>query len=140
MRRDREHRLAAACAQLFEVVKIPERCDVFRRDVEQNDIRAFEAHLRGGNEKNSHPGRIRENFRAIEERVVQCNREHAKAKRARPFEKLVRRVIEGVLRIVERMDMEIELDPIVITHVEESLHRPFSILYLDFCLLAFLRS
>src|SRR5205085_6457685 len=70
VRRDREHRLAAARAQSFEIVKIPERFDVLRRDIEQNNIRAFEPHFRGGDEENSHASRICENFRAIEDRVV----------------------------------------------------------------------
>ena len=42
---------------------------------------------------------------------MQRDREHAEAKRPRPFEQLMRGVIETILRIIQGMDMEIGLDP-----------------------------
>src|SRR5439155_27042301 len=62
------------------------------------------------------------NFRTIENGVMQRNREHAKPERSGPFEELMRGIIERVLRIVERVDVEIDLDPIVIALICVRLH------------------
>ena len=120
VRRDREHRLAAARAQLFEIVKIPERFDVLRRDIEQNNIRAFEPHFRRRNQQNSHPGGVSENFGPIEDSIVQRDREDAKPEGNRALEQFVRGIVEGVLRVLQGMDMQIELDPFAFSHTAET--------------------
>ena len=134
MRRDRKKRLAPSGAQGLEIVQGPERFDFARCDVEQNDVCPLQSNLGGRDDQHSHAGGIRENFRAIENGVVQRNREHTKPERPGPLEELVRRVIERVLRIVERMEVEIDLDPLGIRHCSAD--------YADFGppLLAFLRS
>ena len=63
-------------------------------------------------EQNSHLLRVGENFRSIENLVVQSDRESAETERLCSFEQLVGSVIETILRIVERVDVEIDLDPI----------------------------
>src|SRR5207247_8842349 len=45
---------------------------------------------------------------------MQCDGENAKPKRARTRQQLVRRIIDGVLGIIQRVDMEIDFDPAAI--------------------------
>src|SRR6266550_2763289 len=45
---------------------------------------------------------------------MQCDGENAKPKRARTRQQLVRRIIDGVLGIIQRVDMEIDFDPTAI--------------------------
>src|SRR5207253_8396266 len=56
-----------------------------------------------------------ENFRPIEDRVVQRDREYTEAELFRALEQLVRRVIDHILRIVERVNMKVDLDPVSVT-------------------------
>ena len=116
MRRNRKKRLAPSDAQRSQIVKASERLDFVRRDVEQDNVRALQPHLGGRDNQDSHAGGIREDFRAIENGVVQRNREHAKAEVSRPLEELLRRVIEHIFRIVQRVNVEIDLDPIGVRH------------------------
>ena len=122
MRRDSEKRLAPAPAQLVQIVQAPERFYFACAYVEQNDVGALETNLGGGNEKNAHPGSIREDLRAIENGVVQSNSEDAKPERTGALEQLMRRVIERILRIVERVNVEVDLDPIDLLVVGIRLH------------------
>jgi hypothetical protein len=95
-----------------QVFKILYRGDLFGSHVQHNDVRAAQAHLGCGNKQNAHCGRIREHFLSIEHGVVKRDGEYAESKRARAFQQLVRGIIYGVLRIIERVDVQIHLDPI----------------------------
>ena len=114
MRREAKKRIAAASAELTQIGKRAQMLDFVRLDVEQNHIRAFEPHLGRLNEENSHRGGVCIDFRPIEDLVVQGNRERAETELARSLEELMRGVIEMIFRIVERVDMEIDLDPIAL--------------------------
>ncbi len=116
MGRDREERRSASISQDGQIIQSAERRYIVGRDIQQNDVRAFETNFGSGNQENAHAGRVRENFRAIENGIVQGDSENAKAERAGPFKKLMRGVIQNVLRIVEGVDMEIELDPFCFSH------------------------
>jgi hypothetical protein len=89
MRRDREKRKAAACAQPGQIVQTTQRLDLTWSDVQQNHIRPLEPDFSRGDQENAHPGRVRENFRAIEDRVVQRDGEDTKAERTSTLEQLV---------------------------------------------------
>src|SRR4029079_5812858 len=71
----------------------------------------FQTHFRCRKEQDSHFRRLRENFGLIENLVVQGNGEGAEAEIARALEQLMRSIVEVVLRIVESVNMEIDLDP-----------------------------
>ena len=75
-----------------------------------------------------HGGGISEYLRAIENFLVQSDGERSETEIARPLEQLMRGVIEMILGIVEGVDMEIDLDPIVLLLViaidSPFLHRP----------------
>ena len=120
MRRDREKRRPALRSQCCQVIKAIQRGNFFRGHVEQNHVRALEPHFRGRNEENPHPRRIRKNFDTIEDRVMQRDGEDAKAKSHGALEQFVRGIIEGVLRVVQGMDMQIELDPFAFSHAAET--------------------
>src|SRR5256714_3465916 len=120
MGRDREERRSAPASQPGEIIQSAERGYILRRYVQQNYVRPLETDLGGRDQENAHADRIREDFRAVENGVVEGDGENAKAKRARPFKKLMRRIIQSVLRIVERVDMEIDLDPFFVSHAAEN--------------------
>jgi len=116
MRRNRKERMTAPAAQRFEIVQGSQGIDFARRNVEQDDVRALQSNLGGRDDQNPHAGGILEYLRAIENGVVQRNREHTKSEISGSLEELVRRVIERVLWIVERVNVKIDLDPVVIRH------------------------
>ena len=112
MRCDGEKRLAPLLAQLLQIIQAPQRFDFARADVEQNDVGPLETNFSGGNDKNSHLGSIGKDFRTIEDSVMQSNSKDAKPERAGALEQFMRRIIERVFRIIERVDVEVDLDPI----------------------------
>src|SRR5690242_17634294 len=112
MRRNREHRSSPTRAKLPKIFKILERGHFCGGHVQQNYIGALQPYFSGGNEQNSHARGIGEHFGAIEHRVVQSDCENAEAELFGALQKLVRRVIDDVFRIIERMNMKIDLDPI----------------------------
>ena len=79
---------------------------------EHDHVRSFEPQFGGLDEQNSHRGGVGKNFRPIENLVVQSNRESAEAELARAFQQLMRGVIETIFRIVERVDVKIDFDPL----------------------------
>lgn len=111
--REREERIAAPGAQLAQIVESAQLFDLVRLDIEEHDIGPLQPYLGRLDEENSHRRRLGKHFRSIEDLIVQSDGERAETELARPFQKLVRGIIEMVLRIVEGMDMEIELDPIL---------------------------
>jgi hypothetical protein len=111
--REREERVAAAGPQLAQIVKSAQVFHFVRLNIEKNDIGSFEPHLGRLDKENSHCGRIGKDLRPIENLIVEGNGKCAKAESARAFQELVGSVIEMILRVVERVDMEIELDPIL---------------------------
>ena len=116
MRRDREKRRAALRSQGRQVIQRAQRLDFIGRHVEQNYIRAFQPHFRGRDQQNPHPRGVCKNFGAIENSVVQRDREDAKAQGSCALQQFMRGIVECVLRIIERMDMKVEVDPFVIGH------------------------
>ena len=111
MRRKAKKRIAQAAFEHTQISKSAQVLDVFGLDIEQDNIRSLKTHLRRRDENNSHLRRIRENVRAIEDFIMQRNRERSEAELAGAFQQLMRSVIEPILRIVESMDVQVELDP-----------------------------
>ena len=116
MRSEAKNRLATSLTQFSQIIEIAEAGDLFGRDVEQHRIRATQPHFRGRNKENTHRGGVRENLGAVKHLVVERNCEHAEAERARAFQQLMGGIIDRVLRIIERVKMEIDFDPIVVRH------------------------
>jgi len=105
-------------------VEIFQSRNLCRGHVQQNRIRALQTHFSRRYQQNSHRGRIRENFRAIEHRVVQRNGEHTETEQPRTLEQLMRRIIDHVLRIIEGVDVEINFDPVPILTLAHTLSLP----------------
>ena len=112
VRRESEQRSTAFRAQFSQIVEVVETRDFIRCDVEKDNVGALQTNFGRGNEENSHFSGIGENFSAIEDSIVQRDGEHPEAQHASAFEQLMRGVIDFVFRIVEGVNMEIELDPI----------------------------
>jgi len=112
MRRKTKEGIAAARTELAQIGKSTQVFDFVRLDIEQHDVRAFQAHLRCLEEENSHRGGVGEDLRPIEDLIVKGNGERAETELARALEQLMRSVIEMIFGIVERVDVEIDLDPI----------------------------
>src|SRR6266550_5322124 len=112
MRRDGEERLTAALPQLPDIIEISQSFHILPVYIEKNNIRALDPHFGGGNKENFQPLGSGKNLRPIKNRVVQGNGEDGETESPRPSQKFVRRIIQFVLRIIEGVDMEIELDPI----------------------------
>ncbi len=102
-------RRGAELAQIGESAQI---FDFVRPDVQQDHIRSLEPHLGRLDEQNSHRGGVGKNFRPIEDLVVQRNGERAETEIAGSLKQLMGGIIEMIFRIVERVDVEIDLDPI----------------------------
>jgi len=128
VRRKTEERIAAARAQSAQIGKSAQVFYFVRLDIQEDDIGAFQPHLRCLEKQNAHGGGISEYLRAIENFLVQSDGERSETEIARPLEQLMRGVIEMILGIVEGVDMEIDLDPIVLLLViaidSPFLHRP----------------
>src|SRR5438309_9062112 len=114
MRRDREDRVAAATAQFSQIIEILELRNFLSADVENDYIGVLQTNFRRRNEQNPHAGGVREDFCAIKDSVVQRDGENAKAEESRPFEQLMRGIIDNVFGIVERVQVQIEFDPIAL--------------------------
>ncbi len=114
MRRETKKRVSAAGAQLPQVGESAKVFDLVRLDIEQDNVGSFQSHFGGRNEDDAHGVGVGEDFRPVENFIVICNGERAKAELAGAFEKLMRRVIELILRIVEGVDVQIDLDPFLL--------------------------
>ena len=114
MRRKTKNRLTAARAELAQVGESAQIFDFVRPDIQEDHVRSLQPHLGGLDEQNSHGGSVGENLRSIENLVVQRNGERAETELARPLQQLMGGVIETIFRIVERVDMQIDLDPILV--------------------------
>jgi len=84
--RYRKERISTPRAQLPQVIKTFEPDDFFGTDIEDDDICAAQSHLRCGNKQNAHCRCIGENFRSIEDAIMQRDRKNAETKRARPLQ------------------------------------------------------
>ena len=112
MRRKTKKRLAATGAELAQIGESAQIFDLVRPDVQQDHVRSLEPHLGRLDEQNSHRRGVGENFRSIEDLVMQRNCERAETELAGPLEQLMRGIIEMIFRIVEGVDVEIDLDPV----------------------------
>ena len=111
--REREDRVAAAGSQLAQIVESAQIFDFVRLNIEKNDVGPFEPHLGRLDKENSHRGGIGKDLRPIENLIVEGDGKRPEAEFACAFQELVGGVIQMILRVVERVDMEIELDPIL---------------------------
>jgi hypothetical protein len=87
----------------------------FGADIKDDHICAAQPHLRCGNEQNPDCRGVSEDFRSIKDGIMQRNRKNAKSKRARPLQQLMGGIINSVFGIIERMDVEIDFDPILMS-------------------------
>jgi len=115
--RYRKERISTPRAQLPQVIKTFEPRDFFSADIEDDDICATQPHLRRGNKQNVHCRCIGENFRSIEDAIMQRDRKNAKSKHARTLEQLMHGIINRVFGVVECVDVKIHLDPLVFAHL-----------------------
>src|SRR5205085_12664845 len=107
-------RIAALRAKLAQIAKRVEVFHVVRLNIEQDDVGAFQPHFRRLKEENSHGRGVRKNLRPIEHLVVQGNGKRAKSEIARALEQLMRGVVEMILGVIQGVDVEIDLDPILL--------------------------
>ena len=112
MRRKTKKRLAATGSELAEIGESAQIFDLVRPNVQQDHVRSLEPHLGCLDEQNSHRRGVGENFRSIEDLVMQRNCERAETEVAGSLEQLMRGIIEMIFRIVERVDVEIDFDPV----------------------------
>ena len=117
MRRDRKNGVPTLRAQPSEIVEVFQRRDFFSGNIQNDHIGAAQANFRRGNKQDPHCCGIREYFRSIKDSVVQRDRESPKTKCTSAVQQLVRRVIDCVLRIIQGVDMQIDLDPIALIHL-----------------------
>jgi len=89
MGRDGEKRLAAPGAKRAHIREALQAGCFFAAYIKQDHIRPFDSHFSRRDEQNTHRSRIRENLRAIKDRIVQCDRQDTEPELTRPFEKLV---------------------------------------------------
>jgi hypothetical protein len=111
--RYRKERVSAPGAQLPQIMEIFEPDDFFGTNIEGDDIRAAQSHLRCGNKQNAHCRCIGENFLPIEDTIMQRDRKNAKSKQARTLQQLMRGIINRVFGIIQRMDVKIHFDPLI---------------------------
>ena len=114
MGREAEKRIAAPGAQAAKTGKGAQSLDLVRLDVEQHDIGAFQTHFCGRNERNTHARGIGKNLSSIENLIMECNRQRSEPERARPLQQLMSGIIEMIFRIVERVNMEVDFDPLLL--------------------------
>ena len=114
MRRDGEDRHPARGAQFSQIIEVFQLRNFLGGDIENDDVRALQPHFGGGKKQNSHGGRIGKDFRAIKNGIVQSDGENTKTERPGALEKLMRRIIDDVFRIVEGVNVQIEFDPIAL--------------------------
>ena len=105
---------SAAGTKLAQVLEILQPCHFRSCHVQQNRVRALQPHFGRRNEQNPHRRCIRENFRAIEHCIVQRDGEDTETELLRALEQLMRRIINHILRIVESVDVKIDLDPVFV--------------------------
>src|SRR5438309_9595012 len=96
-------------------MKIFEPRDFFGADIEDDDIRAAQSHLRCGNEQNPDCRGVGEDFRSIEDGIMQRDRKNAESKRACPLQQLMGGIINSVFGYIERVDVMIDFDPILMS-------------------------
>ena len=116
MRRETEKRFAEPLPQPAQVGESSKLFHVFGSNVQENNVCALEPHFRCLDQKDAHFRRIGEHVRAIKDLVMQGDGERAETELARTFQKLMRGVIEMILRIVEGVNVEIELNPVLLPH------------------------
>ena len=114
MRRKTKKRITAPRAELAERGESAQIFDFVRLNVQDDDICTFQPHLRGRDEQDSHRRGVGKNLRPIENLVMQRNGKRAETELARPLEQLMGRVVEPIFRILERVNMQIDLDPIFV--------------------------
>jgi hypothetical protein len=112
MRRKTEKRLAATGAELAQVGESAQIFDLIRPDVQQDHVRAFKPHLGRRDKQDSHRGGVGKDFWPIEDLAMQRNCERAETEIAGSLKQLMSGIIEMIFRIVERVDVEIDLDPV----------------------------
>ena len=117
MRRNSENRIPAARPEPPQIIEIFHLRDFLGGHIQHNHVCAKQTHLGRGNQQNSHCRRIGEHFLSIKDSIVQRDRENAKSKRARAFQQLMRRKIHGVFGIIERVNVQIDFDPILVSLV-----------------------
>ncbi len=114
MRRDGEQGLAASGPKSTHILKGLQTGGFLAAYIKKDNVRPFDPHLSGGNQQNSHGRRVSENFRTIEDRIMQGDCQDAEPELARPLEKLMGRVIDDVLGVIQRVDVQIHFDPVVL--------------------------
>src|SRR5437588_5439183 len=112
---------SAAGTKLAQVLEILQPCHFRSCHVQQNRVRALQPHFGRRNEQNPHRRCIRENFRAIEHCIVQRDGEDTETELLRALEQLMRRIINHILRIVESVDVKIDLDPVFVIDLAHTL-------------------
>src|SRR6266536_6552401 len=120
MRRDGEERLTAAFPQSPDIIEISQSFHILPVYIEKNNIRALDPHFGGGNKENFQPPGSGKNLRPIKDRVVQGDGEDGETEPSRSSQEFVRRIIEFVLGIVEGVNVEIELNPIVLVFLSHA--------------------
>src|SRR5437016_1584424 len=121
MGRDGKDRHSAAATKLAQVLEILQPCHFRSGHVQQNRIRALQPHFGRRNEENPHRRCIRENLRAIEHCIVQRDGEDTEPELLRPLKQLMRRITNHILRIVESMDVKIDLEPVFVIDLAHNL-------------------
>lgn len=117
MRRNREKRIAPALPELSQVGEVPKFPDFLGAHVKQNNVRAPEANFRSRNKQDPHLRGMRKNLFMIKNRVMQGDCQNTKAQRPRALQKLVRRIVDDVLRIIVGVNVEINFDPLALVSV-----------------------
>ena len=112
MRRKSKKRIAASGSQFPEIIKGAQTRDLVRSHIKKHYVSSLQSHFRRRDQQNSHRRGVGENFRPIKDVVVQSNGEHTKPELARSFQQLMGGIIDMVLRIIERVNVKIEFDPI----------------------------
>ena len=111
--RKTEKGVAALRTEPAQIGKSVQALDFVRLNIEEHDVRSLEPHFGRLDKENSHRGGIGKDFRAIKNRVMQSDREHAEPESGGPLEELMRAVIERILGIIEGVDVEIDFDPVL---------------------------
>ena len=114
MRRNRKDRHPAPGAQLAQIVKTFEGRDFAGSYIQNDHIRATYSDFRRRNKQNAHRRCVSENFWSIKHGVVQRDRKNAEAERLRALKQLVSGIIDDIFGIIERVNVQIDLDPIAI--------------------------
>ena len=112
MRHETKERVAAAGTQGAKISKRAHVGHFVRPGVEQDHIRAFQPQFGCRDQQDTHFRGLSEDVRAIKDLVVQGNRKRSEAEFASAFEQLLRGIIKMISRVIEGVNMQIELDPL----------------------------